>query len=137
MLGTSGRVGWAWRVRVMGMVAALISIAARANRKKVRMLPSCNSCWARVSAPRLINMYTANTRPRVSPVASAFSQLSMTMYSVTSARPSNTRSSSHTQGLTSMACSRVMTQASAALNAKARIWPMRLISGAVNQEPSR
>ncbi len=48
-------------------------------------------------------------------------QLSMTMYRVTSATPSSTRSSSHAQGLTTMACSRAMMQARAPQKAKVRI----------------
>jgi len=59
-------------------------------------------------------MYTANTWPRFSPLTCAFSQLSMTMYSVTSATPYITRSTSHTQGLTISTCSSTAVAASAA-----------------------
>ncbi|GEM_PF-4645058 len=85
--GMSGSAGCAWRVRVIGISALLMRMAASANSVKFIGVSRLNSCWAAASAPRLTAMYSANTWPRFSPLTCAFSQLSMTMYSVTSDTP--------------------------------------------------
>ncbi|MNG09715.1 hypothetical protein D3C84_931450 [compost metagenome] len=72
---------------MIGISAALISMAARTNSTKSLGSARLSNCCAAARAPRLTAMYRANTWARLSLGARALSQLSITMYRLTSARP--------------------------------------------------
>ncbi len=54
--GISGCTGCAWRVRVIGISAAQISMDDRANRVNAMGLSRLSSCCAAASAPRFTAM---------------------------------------------------------------------------------
>lgn len=99
--------------------------------------PSISSTWPSASAERLTTMYSENARLRRAGSGSALSQLSITVYSPTSAMPVAMRSTPQATGCSQRGCSSTAIAARAAKNANARICPMRPISEGAKKVPMK
>ncbi|MNT04303.1 hypothetical protein D3C72_1388770 [compost metagenome] len=134
---TTGTSGGRRRVAVTGSTAAHTRIAVSMNIASALASPSINSTWPSASAERLITMYSENARLRRAGSGSALSQLSITVYSPTSAMPVAMRSRPQPTGLIHSGCSSTAIAASAAKKANARICPIRPISEGATKVPAK
>ena len=121
------------RVALTGRMASANRIATTLNSTGLRGGCRSSNSWPAARASSETTMYTPNTRLRCSGAACAFNQLSITVHSPTSDMPVTTRSSIHPTGSLHSGYTSTAAAASAAWNAKARMWPTRRIrGGAVN-----
>ena len=132
----TGRVGSAVGVSVIGTTARARNTAASAKGATVSTpYTTIRNCPAPKDSNTTV-IYTANTPPRLSRLTTWFIQLSMTKYSPSMQMPVAKRRNHHAAGFTTMPCSRVHPQVSAAMPLKARTWPTRITSAGMTREPS-
>src|SRR5690606_26261613 len=134
---TSWITGWAKRVHATGTRLSVTRMLATANNRNEVGSSRRNICCASASAIRLTTMYTANTWPRCAAGVCPFNQLSITVYSITSAAPVITRNNIQNQGSTNTTCSSTELAATAAQIANARIWPTRVITVSARCVPTK